>query len=130
MKNCAEYIAISKLALGDARMSDRALGEHLGYAQQTIAKAKSGQMSDAVALAVGELLKKHQVIDHAGEVLLVAHAERDADPRVRKTLMDFAKNVLASVPVKAASAFAALAVALGLMFSPAHDAQAFGGAGR
>ncbi len=90
MKNCAQYVAAAKAALGDERMSDRALGAHLEYAQQTIAQAKAGKMSDGVALAIGEVLKKHGIVDHIGEVIVVAHAERDADQRVRKSLMDYA----------------------------------------
>jgi len=71
-------------------MSDRALGEHLDYAQQTISQAKAGKMSDGVALALGALLKKHGFVDHVGEVIVVAHGERDADQRVRKSLMEYA----------------------------------------
>ena len=128
MKSCAQYIADAKAALGDSRMSDRELGEHLGFAQQTIAKAKSGGMSDSVGLSVGELLKSLDLVEHAGEVLLVAHAERDCDPRVSATLMDYAKNVVGRLPQRAVSALAALAVAVGMLL-PARDAQAVGGAG-
>lgn len=94
MNNCADYIAEAKRALGDPRMSDRELGERLGFAQSTIAGAKSGKMSDAIALAIGTALAKAGVIEHAGEVLLVAHAERDNDPKVRAALMSYAGKVL------------------------------------
>ena len=127
MNNCLEYVELGKTVL-IGRPSDRALGEKLGYAQSTIAEAKAGRMSDGIALALGELLVKHKLILHAGEVMLVAHAERKTG-RARATLLDYAKNVLAPASSKAASALSAVAVALGLMFSPAHDAQAFGGAG-
>ena len=90
MKTCAQYIAAAKAALGDERMSDRALGDHIAYAQPTIAQAKAGKMSDGVALALGELLKKHGVVEHPGEVIVVAHAERDNDQRVRRALMEYA----------------------------------------
>jgi hypothetical protein len=125
---CAGYIADGKTVLGDKRMSDRLIGEHLGFAQQTIAKAKSGQMSDSVALALGKLLVQHGVIPHAGEVLMVAHAERDHDPRVRATLMDYAKKVMASVSTRGAAVVAALALGWPLM--QAHDVQPVGGEGR
>ena len=126
VNNCLQYVELGKTVL-IGRPSDRALGEKLGYAQSTIAEAKAGRMSDGIALALGELLVKHKLILHAGEVMLVAHAERKTG-RARATLLDYAKNVVASVPSKAASALCAFAVALG-MFLPAHDAQAFGGAG-
>jgi hypothetical protein len=123
--SCAEYIAASKTCLGDPRLSDARLGERLKptYSQSAIAAAKSGRMSDGIALAIGELLQKHGVIDHAGEVLLVAHAERDANPAVRKALMAYAKKVLDAVPSKAAAAVTAIVVVLSSLF-PAHDAHA------
>ena len=128
MNNCAYYIELGKSVL-EGRASDRALGEELGYAQSTIAEAKAGRMSDGIALALGDLLVKHRLIGHAGEVMLVAHAERKTG-RARTTLLDYAKNVVASVPSKAVAALCGWAVALGLMMSPSHDAMAFGGAGR
>lgn len=93
MMNCANYVAKAKAALGDEGMSDRELGEYIGRAQQTIAAAKAGKMSDAVAMAIGDLLFKHEQITHAGEVILVAHAERKTDKRIRSTLLDYAKGV-------------------------------------
>jgi hypothetical protein len=44
--------------------------------------------------------------------------------------MDYAKNVVSLVPAKVVQSVALLTMALGLMFSPARDAQAVGGAGR
>ena len=129
MKSCAQFISEAKAALGDNRMSDRELGDRLGgFAQQTIFKSKKGGMSDTIGLAIGTVLEEHGLIEHAGEVLLVAHAERDCDPKVRAALLSYAKKIAASVPSKAVSALCAFAVALG-MFLPARDAQAFGGAG-
>ena len=122
MKSCARYIAESKAKLGDPRMSDRVLGEHLGgYIQQNIARAKGGYMTDPIAIAVAAVTG-----DDPGEVLLVARAERERDTTIRAHLMAYAKKALASVPSKAAAIVAA--VALG-MFLPARDAQALGGAG-
>jgi hypothetical protein len=124
---CAHYVDLGKGVL-PGRASDRALGEKLGYAQSTIAEAKAGRMSDGIALALGELLVKHGLIAHAGEVMLAAHAERKTG-RARATLLDYAKNVVALVPSKAVSALCAFAVALG-MFLPSHDALAYGGEGQ
>jgi hypothetical protein len=97
--NCAQYIVTAKTVLGDPRMSDRELGLALArfnrgrsFGQQAISKAKA-RMSDEVALAIGELLSKHQKVVHPGEVVLVAHSERDADPHVRRALADYAKGV-------------------------------------
>lgn len=124
MKSCAQYIAESKARLGDPRMSDQKLGDHIGYAQQTMAKAKHGDMSDPVAMKLAALLK----ID-AGEILLVARAEREKDERVKGALLAYAKKVFDSVSLKALSVIGALAVVLSL-FQPAPNAQlAYGGEG-
>ena len=125
MKSCAWYIAEAKRVLGDPRMSDRELGERLGYIQSNIARAKAGYMTDPVAIAVAEATGTDP-----GEVLLVARAEREKDSATRAHLLAYAKKALASVPSKVASAVAALAMALSL-FLPAGDTQAaVGGAGR
>lgn len=130
LKTCAQYIADAKAALGDERMSDADFGARLRppFAQQTISKAKSGEMSDSVALAVGEVLARKGKIDYPGELLLVAHAERDANPAVRKALLDYAKNVVGRLPQRVLSLLAGLTLAGGLTLSP-HDAYAVGGAG-
>jgi hypothetical protein len=133
-KSTAQYIAQAKAAMGNAQMSDREFGERLGelgeqppYAQQTIAKAKSGNCSDPLAVRVAEVLKIEP-----GEVIWVARMEREKDPAVRmhlETWGRFVKKALASVPTKAVSALGALTVALGMLM-PAPDAHAVGGAGR
>jgi hypothetical protein len=84
VKNCAGYVALGKVALGDPKMSDKRFGQSVKRAQQTIADAKAGRMSDETALAIGELLVRHGLIPHAGEVMLVAHAERKSG-RTRTT---------------------------------------------
>ena len=120
MYTCAKYIALAKTALGDERMSDRELGQYLGKTpQQTVSHAKGGKMSVKFAHRLGVLLYEHEKIDHPGEVMLVAQAERTTG-KVRATLMEYAKKVLASV-------LFALAAVLG----PTHvfDAQAAGGSG-
>lgn len=131
--NCAKYVSLSKQALGNPKMSDRELGERLGpqlYMSQLVSRARRGYMLDSMALDVGKLLKRYELIDHAGEVLVVARAEREKDIEVRATMLDYVGKILASVPLKAVGALGAVTVALGLIFSPSHDAMAFGGAGR
>lgn len=143
MKSCAEYIAEAKRALGDERMSDATFGAQLEptFAQQTISKARRGDCTDGVALAVGEVLEREsrrlarasgdKSVErfYAGEVLVAAHAERDADPAVRKALADYAKNVLGRLSQRVVSLLAGLTLAGGLNLWP-HDAYALpGGAG-
>lgn len=136
MKSCAQYIAETKAKLGDPRMSDRELGQNLGkhhddvrgFSQQDVSRAKKGPMTDPMAIAIAKALGVEP-----GEVLWAARLERESRPEVRQHLERWGRVVgkaLASVPSKAASALAALAVALGL-FLPAGDTQAaVGGAGR
>ena len=84
-------------------------------------------MTDPLAVKIAEILRIEP-----GELLWIARTERERDPIVRKHLEAWGHQVgkmLASVPSKAVGAVGALTVALGLMFLPAHDAQAFGGAG-
>jgi len=131
MNSCADYIARCKVELGGA--SDAKLGTMLRpqVGQQSISRAKSGAMTDTVALAVGRFLEGRGVIEHAGEVLLVAHAERDADPSVRQALLAYAKKVVTSVPKRAAAAVAAVVVALGFSLHPQPaEAGHIGGEGR
>lgn len=125
-KSAAAYIAQAKVALGNPAMSDAELGDWLGgYSQAMIGKAKAGGMSDPLSMKVAEVIG-----EDPGEVLIVARAEREKDERVKEALVAYVGKILASVPSKAVSALAALAVALGMMFTPAQDAQAVGGAGR
>ena len=136
MTNCSKYIADCKEVLNDPRMSDRELGERLArpngdrpWSQQTIALAKTGQMSDALAIVVGKLLEKHEKVAHAGEVMLVAHAERKSGA-ARATLLDYAKKVLAALPANALKTLVGpvvAAVALSLQVPDAH--ASVGGAG-
>ena len=131
MKSCAQYIAETKAALGNARMSDRELGLHLGAVQQNIARARVTGASDGLALKIGKVLEKHGLIEHAGEVILAAHAERDSDPQVRKALKAYLVKIMATVPAKAVSVLCALTVALVAWLQPAPDARlATGGEGR
>lgn len=126
MRKVADYVREAKRALGDVHMSDRALGEHLGgYKSSTISNARYGEGSDHVAVALAKVLKIEP-----GEVLLIARAERERDPVVRKALVDFAKKVVASVHGIAVNAVGATIVALGLSL-PTPDAHAsVGGVGR
>lgn len=137
MNTGADYIALGKRCLPkDEKLTDEGLGLHLAkynggvpFAQPTIAKCKRAMMSDSVATALGLMLVKHGVIEHAGEVVLIAHAERDANPKVRAVLSDFAKKVLSPAVRKASGGVGTLVVALGMLFAPTHEAWAFGGAG-
>ena len=99
MKSCAWYIAEAKRVFGNVGMSDRELGERLGYNQSNIARAKHGYMTDPIAIALATAAR----ID-PGEVLLVARAEREKDSTTRAHLLAYAKKALASVPTNAASA--------------------------
>lgn len=78
VKNCAWYVSKAKRALGDEFMTDRELGEHIGYSQQLINRAKQGNMSNPIAIAIAHAAK----ID-AGEVLLVAKISRSKDATLR-----------------------------------------------
>lgn len=129
MKSCAEYIALAKIALGNPRMSDADLGAELGFAQQTISKANRHNCTDGVALALGELLARRKVIPHAGEVLVVAHAERDANPAVRKVLADYVGKVLATAAARAIAVVAGVALSASLALSPRDALAGVGGAG-
>jgi hypothetical protein len=112
----ADYVLRGKAALGDPHMSDREFGKEFGVTASTISNARYyGTLSDNQALKLAALLK----ID-AGEILLVARAEREKPGPVKNALMAYLKKVLASVPSKSASALAACAVALRLLM-PAPD---------
>lgn len=95
----SDYLAAAKVALGNQYMSDRELGEKLGYAQQTIWKAKAGQMSDPLALALASVLPD---VD-AGEILWVARVEREKDQAVKSALAAYVGKILSSTPSKAAA---------------------------
>jgi len=95
VKSCATFIAEAKAALGDARMSDRELGERLvGYAQQEISRAKHGYMSDTIAIAVAKAIGIAP-----GAVLQVARAERENNPDVRTFLLEWARETFAVAPL-------------------------------
>jgi len=94
VKTAPQYVAEAKAALGDARMSDRELGERLGgYLQNNIAKAKCGYMPDTIAIAIAKAIGAPP-----GEVLLVARAEREKNPDVRAFLLDWAKEAFRVLP--------------------------------
>lgn len=78
VKSCAWYVSEAKRALGNERMSDQELGDHLGYRQTMINRAKNGNMSNPIAKAIARVLK----ID-AGEIVLVATVTRSKNPVFR-----------------------------------------------
>ena len=128
MKKVSDYVRLAKASLGDVHMSDRELGVRLGgYSSSAISDARYEKMSDPLAVKIAELLKLP-----GGELLWAARTAREKDPIVKRHLESWARDVgkaLASVPMRTASAVAAMSVALGLMLSP-HDAMAtVGGAG-
>lgn len=126
MKKVSDYVLAAKRTLGNPHMSDRELGERLGYSTSMISDARYGRMSDPLAMALAAVLK----VD-AGEVLLIARAEREKEGPIKHALLAYAKKALASVPSKVLGVLVASMAALGLMFSPVHDAQAAaGGSGR
>lgn len=91
----AEYVAAAKLALGNSQMSDKELGQLLGgFSQPMIGKAKAGNMSDPLALALAGVIPG---VD-AGEVLWVARMEREKDPAVKSALEAYVGKVLAAMP--------------------------------
>lgn len=126
MQTMAHYIAEAKRGKAK-RVSDRALGLELGFAQQTVSDAKAGRASDEFALRLGELLAKRGVIEHAGEVIIAAHAERDHNPRVRRALRDYLGKI---ARLTAETASAAALVLCGALFTPDPALAATGGVGR
>lgn len=104
-----ELLNESRAALGDASMGDRELGERLGgYSQQFISSAKRGKMTDPLAMRIAQVTGRD-----AGEVLLIARAERERDPAIREALLAYAGKVLRLVPSNAAKAGMVMAVACG-----------------
>lgn len=98
MKTPADYVRLAKLALGDECMSDRELGQHLGgLTSGSISNARYGRISDPLAMRLAGVIGTAP-----GELLMVARLEREKDPAVRAALMDWAKNVMALMPTKAA----------------------------
>lgn len=119
MNHCADYIAAAKAALGDPGMSDEQLGQRLGYTQQIVNRAKRGTMSDPMALRLAELLGIE-----AGEMLLVARAERERDPAVSAALLAYVGKILGATAKKATAAGLAPVVLLASLLMPPTDALA------
>ncbi|MDN3921523.1 hypothetical protein [Roseateles violae] len=94
-----DYLAQAKESLGNRYMSDRELGERLGYSQQHIWRAKAGNMSDPLALAIASVLPD---VD-AGEILWVARVEREKDEAVKAALASYVGKILSAMPSKAAA---------------------------
>jgi len=129
----ADHVAAAKAALGNVHMSDRELGELLSefssdgrsFSPQVIQHARAENMSDEVALAIGQLLQQRDVI-HAGVVLTVARAYREKKPQIRDVMMSFAAKTLTATPSKAAarSALGGVAVAVALTAGAPSPSQA------
>jgi hypothetical protein len=124
MQTCDQYIARAKAAFGDSRMSDRALGELLGYSQQHVAQAKHGRMSDPLAIAIADAIKADR-----GEVIVVARAARERDAETREALLAYVGKIARLAATKASAAAVAAVVLCGALLP--HDALAkTGGVGR
>lgn len=99
MSLTAEYVRRAKAHFGNEFMSDRELGEHLGASGPVVSQARYGSMSDPVAIRIARALQ----ID-AGEVIMVARAEREKDPEVKAELAAYMAKTLAAVPKRTARA--------------------------
>jgi hypothetical protein len=93
MSLTAEYVRRAKAHFGNEYMSDRELGEHIGASGPVVSQARYGSMSDPVAIRIARALQ----ID-AGEVIMVARAEREKDPEVKAELEAYMSKTLAAVP--------------------------------
>ena len=98
MRTPADYVRLAKVALGDGSMSDRELGKQLGgLTSGSISNARYGRISDPLAVKLAGVAGIP-----AGEVLMVARLEREKDPSIRAALEEWAGNVMALMPTKAA----------------------------
>lgn len=119
-RKCADYLADARTALGDSNMSDRELGSRLGgYSQQHIWKAKAGNMSDPLALAIAGVLPDVQ----AGEILWVARMEREKDEKVKAALIAYTGKILAAATLVAASSTASSASGVAVAYPAMVDAS-------
>jgi len=106
MRTAAEYIALAKVRLGNEKMSDRELAERLGgFSQSYINRAKTGKMTDPVAMRLAEILTDVE----PGEILMVARLEREKDDQVRAALTSWASKTLAAMSMVAAASSASAA---------------------
>lgn len=78
-------------------MSDRELGEHLGFIQSNIARAKAGYMTDPLAIAIAQHLG-----EEPAKVVIVARAEREKDASIRAGMLRIVGKVLALAPEESA----------------------------
>ena len=88
-----QYIRQAKTKLGNSAMSDRELGETLGYSTGAISNARYGNMPDPLAIKVARLIDADP-----GEVLLIARAYREKDEEVKAALLGYAAKTLAALP--------------------------------
>lgn len=120
-RKSSDYLDAAKEALGNPRMSDRELGERLGgFSQPSIGKARMGNMSDPLALAVAAVLPEVE----PGELVWVARMEREKDQAVRSALQAYMGKVMAAMPSMAAAPSAlGGVVALPSQAAPVHADQ-------
>ena len=79
MKTCTDLVSQARALFG--YRSDALLAAHIGYAQQTLAHARSGNMSDAIAVKIAALLKLDP-----GYVVSLARAERETNRETKTHL--------------------------------------------
>lgn len=133
MEKVSDAVLALKAKEGQPAMSDRELAMLLSQLSDgpafTTARVSDARLynkaSDRLAGALEDALGVEP-----GVIVVMARAAREQDADIRRRLESFTKNVLCRVPMKAAGALGALAVALGLLLQPqptlAHD----GGSGR
>lgn len=122
-RSSADFLATAKVVLGNPYMSDRELGERLGgFSQPMIGKAKTGNMSDPLATAVGRLLETNGVIQ-AGIVLLTARCEREKDLEVRGVWEDLLGKISPLMPMKSAAAFDLVSGGIGALAYASPEAN-------
>jgi hypothetical protein len=96
VNHCATYIAEAKSKLGNPTMTDRELGERIGYTQGNIARAKAGYMTDPMAVQLARVLE----LDTA-EVVIVARAQREKDKTIRDAMLAYVGKAMPLLSARA-----------------------------
>jgi hypothetical protein len=96
VNHCATYIAEAKTKLGNPAMTDRELGERIGYTQANVARAKAGYMTDPMAVQLARVLE----VDTA-EVVIVARAQREKDKTIRDAMLAYVGKAMPLLSARA-----------------------------
>ncbi len=99
MLTTENYVRMAKEGLGNANMTDRELGELIGFSQPAISQARYGRMSDALAMRIADAAG----VDR-GEVLTIARWSRENDEEVKAALLEWAVKIQALVSENKAAA--------------------------